>query len=771
MAPESAAGPPLLVEGVLSEAEFAEKGVLLAELCDDLGVDADAAGDGVYELAVGVPAPFVADGTVVAVGDYRTVRWTPRELSLDTLRLLLRRNASTAAADRAALRVYRRPLTGRVTALELRSWWWADELCRVARLGPRKHRGTKRPSRHVVAAALEALRAADPAGHRYPAAPPMRAPVLPVPASAAAAVVSAVEPAAVAPPAGGIVVPAASAAITPRDVRALSTIAAQRVADAAAAGPPDETVRLRAVMTALTCRAVLDASAGDTLRWRAWDAAAAATVHGVSVSAAPVRADDGLHLRVRVGEGGDAADFPAAGLLLLHVARDAAAGAGDDDAAPLRAVPLSAVRRGSPVARAVPAVARRPLGADSRRTGDVRRAATPPAPRRAVDVVYVPPRAVAPPGTLQIAPRGGPGGWVAPVLPPPPPPGTGPPPDAPADAPAADAPSAFRQGYGSPLPAVTTLKGEFLQGLTLRAPGTKLFEAGLTRGTRRGHRRMLRRLSSEMPTEFLDLPLSMAILSTLEEVHRRHTGATLLRAMGCAMGALSRLSAYSLLPGDLSLGRCQYWRDSMTTVQNSSRGRARVPVPFTPAQFQQLATDPATSLEMRTIVILTWCTAGRGGDIAKLETRQARLEADGTLFLRYSIGKGQLLKGVPDSLTIKLLPAFLPTVAAWITERLAVVERDPWLFSDPQNESHHRALMRRFLAAIRSVAPTGEQKSLRHGAVQALCRGEATMEDMRAFTFHTDGPATQRYLQDHAPLRARTMELAAALQQPPAASA
>jgi hypothetical protein len=741
--------PPQLRERELTSDETADKDALVAELRTHLGITSSA--DEVYDVPLGAPTPFTADAkSVVTEGSVRRVRWPVSELTYDILVLLVRQPGTKLAAERDLLRVYRRPMSAASTKFELNQWFWAAERLAVVRVLGKRAKGTAGNTIDAIRSRLAAA-----AAFVYPAAPPARPALAPASAASPAPVVAAALPAS--GPADGAIVP--SARMSKRDAAALAAVT---------------TRGSECTMTVLTSNVYDAAAVGDALSWRSWDVSSCSVVAGRGTCVTVARGGEGItvHPWVRGAAKDSSVAMPAAGHVLLWLERVPAAAVAVPSAAASTAVPAVAASRDGHAA-----AARRPLGSGSRRVGAVQR---PPSPGQAPHVVYVGPSAngprhPAPRGTPRLPPRGGaPAPAAAPVPPPasPPPPVAArpdPPPgsDVPVDAP--PLPACFpAQGHGTALRPVTMMLGNELAGISMRtlSPGST-YETALNKSTRRGHRRMIRTIAQIPVThpEFAEMPLTHALMAMLEERHANHAASTLERSMGTAYGALKRLSAYTNSGGEIRLGFCPYWQDCMTSVKSRGRGTARVPLAMTQQQFHQLMTTEPSE-EIRTLVLLTWASAGRGGDVTTLQTKQTRLSAEGFLWLNYTHGKGQKLMQQSHNINLALSPTYLPTFAAWRAQRLAAAPANPWLFSDPANETARRSLMRRVLVALRRIQPHLEQKSLRHGATQAVSLAGGSTLEIQQFTFHAREATTNMYLQDIAPTRHRTRELALAIQAP-----
>jgi len=319
--------------------------------------------------------------------------------------------------------------------------------------------------------------------------------------------------------------------------------------------------------------------------------------------------------------------------------------------------------------------------------------------------------------------------------------------------------AAFRCGQGAP-PTLAALMGDALTDLVLRKP-CRLAETGLSRTTRKRHRRALRDLRDNMAAHRCAVPFAQACVEHLNHRHvmKSWSPTTRCREMGNLMGALQRLSYYSTHPTDLILKQSPIWRDAIRAAEKDARGAGRKPKAMSPEQFQQVL-DQEPDPQIKCLLILTWVVAARGGDVCKLKTSEILLRNGNELMITFNRGKGPELR--KESYIVH--SALSAENAAIVSSYLEARTNNTWAFAFYRSTAFRR-LVPKMLISLRRVDPALEQKSMRRGATQALSRALATREELMHFTGHKTEKSLNIYLAEFAPHAPRARELGRRIQQ------
>ena len=273
-----------------------------------------------------------------------------------------------------------------------------------------------------------------------------------------------------------------------------------------------------------------------------------------------------------------------------------------------------------------------------------------------------------------------------------------------------------------------------------------LAEKGVTAQTRNEHLSLLRRLA-RAPHHTRNWPLARIALEVLERGRKEHRWCwnTVMNKTGLLAAALSRLDLYtggSMAPVTLRFE--QEWTDAGRHVRRMAHQSATTGLPALSESNLWIAIEKAEDPEVRALLILSWATVGRVGDVAQVKTKNASV--------------GPPVRGAPTSVQVffdrgkvigKVDPYNIHTVvpekwAAWLRTWLAA-KTTMFLFEQPS-----RAQRSRFLAEVRNhlrtIDPMSDLRAVRRGAAQALAEKGVPLAQIMYFTRHVDVSMLRRYL-------------------------
>lgn len=360
----------------------------------------------------------------------------------------------------------------------------------------------------------------------------------------------------------------------------------------------------------------------------------------------------------------------------------------------------------------------------------------------------------------------------------------------------------FRSGQGVP-PSLAALKGDFLSTVVLHqqqshADFTELGKAALTR---QRHRRELLRMVTQFPSELHQLPLAEALVrwygQRFEDANGRWSWSTLHREMANAAGALADLPVYTNKPLGVSLGDSPAWAEAMRYAEQKAKETQpfNQPAALVAEIFQ--AVDKEASPRIKAVLILTWLTGGRVGDVLALQREDVDLKnsaaagataggaaaaAAGTaatstsrsrrrtasssattaaspdpaaapppsagaaapghnLTVSFRRGKGVKLSR-PYTVHTSCPAAWVETLRTFLAGFTKDTDR---LFGAPSLSNTLRTGLV-VNEALRAVNPVLSQRAIRRGSLQAMAAAGTDFETLRTFSGHTSDETLKRYL-------------------------
>lgn len=260
---------------------------------------------------------------------------------------------------------------------------------------------------------------------------------------------------------------------------------------------------------------------------------------------------------------------------------------------------------------------------------------------------------------------------------------------------------------------------------------------GLAKPTRQAHHRVIRWLISmaPVPPEQQAMSISSWILLKCEERRedRHWKGSTLATTLATAQGALANLPVYREEVQPVLLKLCPEWRLGMRGAGIMSKGT----LPEQALVATQAIILEAIRLEplagVKAALEMGWVTAGRGGDVVKLRTKDILLLDKGTR-VRFVIGK-----------TATSQPYTVSTAALSSQGQLYVEARRKeggekgWLFPGVTGEQIKKSLRR--------VDERLEQRSMRRGALQFLASTGMSDIQLMEYSQHRSIHTLRRYLE------------------------
>ena len=296
----------------------------------------------------------------------------------------------------------------------------------------------------------------------------------------------------------------------------------------------------------------------------------------------------------------------------------------------------------------------------------------------------------------------------------------------------------FRSGSSAPPPLAAAITGEDLLKLLNEAPPPELPALalkGMVSSTHAEHRRILRRLSEEMPADCLrrDLPTALVMYLQRKRQQKNWKFSSLLKQLASLQGALTNLPLYIHTSATIQLGGSPVWRQAIRAAGRAARTEfARQPKAITWQQVKE-ALAKESSLPIFAAVLLSWVTCARTGCILQLTTADVLVEGE-ILTITFRRGKGALSRRTQYTVHTMIPPEFLPRLNRWLQTR-----RD-WLFPRELKSWQIKDCLRR-------VDPEFECRSLRRGAIQQLATTpNITDETILLFSGHSNVVTLRRYL-------------------------
>jgi integrase len=264
--------------------------------------------------------------------------------------------------------------------------------------------------------------------------------------------------------------------------------------------------------------------------------------------------------------------------------------------------------------------------------------------------------------------------------------------------------------------------------------------------TRASHVKWLRLLQDRMAELMLhDASLTDAIEFVMlkESLRAGWSPQTLARYLAAIVGAFADIPLYSTTRWPLLLNQCPCFRACLKAADAAARAAPptrNIPPMSLDNVMAILAAepDPAT----RALIILSWVTCGRLGDIAQLTVGNVRVSRrpDCTkLSVRFMAGK-TVRKGDPYTVDTQLSPEWATEIEVFLAGRAPTESVFP-LVSDSRD-----GVTARGTTAIRRVCPDQEARSLRRGALQTLAAADAKIETLLLFSGHKTPKTLYRYL-------------------------
>lgn len=265
-------------------------------------------------------------------------------------------------------------------------------------------------------------------------------------------------------------------------------------------------------------------------------------------------------------------------------------------------------------------------------------------------------------------------------------------------------------------------------------------------GQRREHIGCLRRLR-EMPAELWSLPVDRAVVEVLERQRAKGKWreTTWAKAVGCAAGALSRITEYAAGSCNLRLSDSPLWRDVMR--QAAKKKTAQVKCQAEAASLEdvrktvqrlQASQDPAAKQRAAQLAIM-WLTCARPGCILQLKGRDVHLSAQNlqVVFVRgkaHELGKGPL-------------PVSSRVPAEWTgcIEAALKTPADRFIWQFPSLTARILAV-KALSADLRETRRELQARSVRRGALQALAAAGVSEADILAFSGHSTVEVLRDYI-------------------------
>ena len=261
----------------------------------------------------------------------------------------------------------------------------------------------------------------------------------------------------------------------------------------------------------------------------------------------------------------------------------------------------------------------------------------------------------------------------------------------------------------------------------------KIVRLGLAKTTRAAHRRALKWMEG-LPEPPPKMSIATWLLKSFSErqEERKWQGSTLTSYMASTQGALAHLQIYrnNLLP--VILKSSSEWRMGLKGAGNIMRSSIPKQAAVLTHETLAIALKLEPSLKIRTALEVAWVTAGRGGDVIKLRSRDVESDPKGTR-VRFVVGKTATNEPYTVA-TAKLSPE----AAKYVADRKAEPGATQWLF--PQVLGEHLKL------ALRRANPLLEQRSIRRGALQFLSGQGLGDEKLLVYSQHRSVQTLRRYL-------------------------
>jgi ubiquitin C-terminal hydrolase len=342
-----------------------------------------------------------------------------------------------------------------------------------------------------------------------------------------------------------------------------------------------------------------------------------------------------------------------------------------------------------------------------------------------------------------------------------------------------------------PCPNLAALKGNALSNVVL-APAMSLPAANVVERYRQTHQRTLAPLRWRMGktiavrrrhlaalhtvqkalrhARFAAMPFAEAVVTTFREraQERSWRAATLTRELANFAGAMADLALYSNSPIGFRMGEAPFFTDAMRAAQLVANEEMVGSQPAATVEEMVDAVNLAPDVAVRVALALTWCCAGRVGDVLKLQRRDVQLDpqflTNGAMLITFARGKGALL-GQPYTVPTLCLEEWRPMVLQYLNS----TQPNAWVF--PGGTQTFGVLVN---LALRTANPNYSVRAIRRGALQAMAADGAPDAVLVIFSGHKSADTLHRYLNWGAKSAARSssgFEAAASLarrQRPPA---
>ncbi len=312
-----------------------------------------------------------------------------------------------------------------------------------------------------------------------------------------------------------------------------------------------------------------------------------------------------------------------------------------------------------------------------------------------------------------------------------------------------EAKSSFQGPSTATLPPALGYKGSWLKGVkplddwenSIQA----LPQAGVTRKTWQDRINALKTMQAafkEIGDEWMDAPLDEAMAEAAVHLYlqRKWMPQTLHRNMATWTGALNSLKAFTNADIDVNMNLSKTWQQSMRAAEVATKeGDAEVP---TAVQKQEVAKAikkavDSDRLDLATLLVMTWYTAGRTCDILQLKKENVEVRSDGHLLVTFKRGKTVHARG---GWTVHTkLPDEHREI---LTKYLATVYGKSWVWPFKQRA----ALTTQVRLALRDVNPALSNRSIRRGSLQTMAANGVSMATLMEYSGHTREATLRRYL-------------------------
>lgn len=295
------------------------------------------------------------------------------------------------------------------------------------------------------------------------------------------------------------------------------------------------------------------------------------------------------------------------------------------------------------------------------------------------------------------------------------------------------------QGRSPTLPS--TKVGGWLRELRMSRIRTEeeigeLVSRGFAKTTKQTHLRVLRTLLAEefANKEEEEMGISEWILTVAERRSKERcwAGSTLATVLASTQGALANLPVYRDGMPPVLVKLCPLWKLGMRGAGIKARGTIPEQALVATREIILEAIDLEPIPEVKAALEIGWLTAGRGGDVVKLRSKDLVEIPNGTR-VRFVVGKTATSQPYTVS-TARLSPSARRYVAA----RQKAGGETGWLFPG--------VLGTQIKDALRRVDIRLEQRSLRRGALQFLASTGMSDTQLMAYSQHRSLETLRRYL-------------------------